>query len=396
MLNWINFLHIYQPPRQNERVFQKVVQESYLEIAKFFDLYDGVRLTMNASGSLLEQLIEYRYDELLGDFRKAFDAGEIELAGSAMYHPILPLLPDGEIERQILLDEKIKREIFGTGYKRRGFYLPEMAYSRRVGEILDKMGFEWIILDEISYDGRLDSLDKEKVYRIKGLKLKVVFRDRKISDSFVPEKIKNISKELRGKDCNIITATDGEIYGHHHKDFYAKTREVFTDASIRSMKVSQLMETFADSDLKEADPIPSNWESTREELEKNIPFSYWSHPDNILQKKLWDFAAFVIAQVEDCRQDKQYDIARASLDKGLSSCHFWAASGKKSTVWKETIWNPDMIESGSLFLVRALRSLTDLDKSARMEGEKRFLEITRLIWQLHWSEFYDSHAVEEK
>ena len=190
MLNWINFLHLYQPPRQNEYIFHKVARESYFEIARFFDQYDGLNLTMNISGSLLEQLVEYRYDKLLEDFRRAFANGEIELAGSAMYHPILPLLPESEIERQILLDENIKKQIFGSEYFRQGFYLPEMAYSKKAAEVLDKMGFKWIILDEISYNGKLGSFDKEKVYKIKGLNIKVIFRDRNISNRFVPEKIK--------------------------------------------------------------------------------------------------------------------------------------------------------------------------------------------------------------
>ncbi|MDD3006574.1 MAG: hypothetical protein PHX30_03265 [Candidatus Pacebacteria bacterium] len=390
MINWINFLHIYQPPEQEEEVFHQVARESYFEIAKFFDLYDGLKLTMNLSGSLLEQLVVYHYDGLLEDFSRAFSNGEIELVGSAMYHPILPLLPEEEIERQILLDEKIKKEIFGGEYKRCGFYLPEMAYSRRVAEVLEKMGFEWIILDEISYCGKLNSFDKEKIFKVKDLNMKVVFRDRQVSDYFVPEKINEISDEATRGGMNIITATDGELYGHHHHDFYSKTKEAFTDGNIRSLRISEFIEEFGKGDLQEIDPVASNWESTEDDLAKNIPFSYWDFPGNSIQGDLWGFANFAIGEISKNKEDKNYKVSRNFLDQGLSSCHFWAASGKKSAIWKDTIWNPDSIERGNMFLIKAMRSLSTLETSRRMEAEKRFLEIAKNIWDSHWNKFYRS------
>ncbi|MFA6897368.1 MAG: hypothetical protein WCQ96_03725 [Patescibacteria group bacterium] len=388
MLNWINFLHLYQPPRQNEYIFHKVARESYFEIAKFFDRYDGLNLTMNISGSLLEQLVEYQYDKLLEDFRRAFASGEMELAGSAMYHPILPLLPESEIERQILLDENIKKQIFGSEYSRQGFYLPEMAYSKKTAEVLDKMGFKWIILDEISYSGKLGSFDKEKVYKIKGLNIKVIFRDRDISNRFVPEKIKEISDGAGGNDLNIITATDGELYGHRHRDFYEKTRAAFEDGNIKSLKVSDFIKAFGEEDPEEVEPVVSNWESTEDELANNIPFSYWDLPENEIQKKLRSFADFVIEELAGYKNDEKYDIARELLDMALSSCHLWAASGKKSAVWEDVIWNPDIIESGNLLLVQSVRSIVRMNTQKRMEAENRYLEIERLIWSEHWNKFY--------
>lgn len=388
MINWINFLHIYQPPRQNKDIFHKVARESYREIAKFFDQYDGLYLTMNLSGSLLEQLMEYHYDELLGRFARAFSSGEMELVGSAMYHPILPFLPDWEIERQIILDEEIKKQVFGSEYKRGGFYLPEMAYSRKVAEILDCMGFKWIILDEISYNGRLGGFDKEKVYKIEGLDLKVIFRDRNVSDYFVPEKIREISQQAFGQDRNIITATDGELYGHHHQDFYNKTKEAFTDGNIRSLRISEFIRQFGSGGIRAIDPVSSSWESNENQIEKGIPYAYWRYPGNELQEKIWSFADFAMNELQKRKNDENYGIACRQLDKGLSSCHFWAASGKNSPIWKETIWNPDSIENGIIFLVRSIRSLAYADIDARMEAERRFLEITKMIWSLHWSRFY--------
>jgi len=390
MINWINFLHIYQPPKQNEYIFHQVARESYFEIAKFFDEYDGLKLTMNLSGSLLEQFIAYRYDRLLEDFARAFKSGELELVGSAMYHPILPLLSDAEIERQILADERIKKSVFGASYARHGFYLPEMAYSRRVAELLDRMGFEWIILDEISLTGKLDGLDRNKAYRIKGLRLKAVFRDREISNQFVPEKIRELSERLKGQDSSVVTATDGELYGHRHQDFYNKTKEAFTDSNIRSLQVSEFVARCGENGLDEIDPVTSCWEATEADLACGNPFPYWDDADNVIQQKLGDFGRFAAALVEENCGDENHQVAQGLLDQGVASCHLWAASGKRSAVWKDLIWNPDIIENGNLFFIKAVRSLRELETQKRMEAETRFLEITGLIWEFHWNKFYNS------
>lgn len=381
-------MHLYQPPGQEADIFHQVARESYFEIAKFFDRFDRLNLTMNLSGSLLEQFVYYQYDSLLEDFRRAFEAGELELVGSAMYHPILPLLPAEEIERQILLDDKIKRGIFGDRYQRQGFYFPEMAYSRKAADVLERLGFQWMILDEISGIGRLSGVDTGKVYRLSGSDLRIIFRDRVLSSSFVPEMLMDVSEDTPG-GRNIITATDGELYGHHHRDFYEKTREVADDKSIRSWKASEFIEMFGKGDLPEIEPVPSSWESHDEELERDVAYPFWRDPDNEIQSRLWEFADFVLETVEGDKRDSNYAIARAFADKGISSCHFWAASGKESPVFHELIWNPDAVERGNAFLIRAVRSLQDLPSARRLEGERMFRQISELIWDRHWKKFYE-------
>lgn len=385
MINWINFLHIYQPPAQNEFIFHQVARESYFEIAKFFDEFDGLRLTMNLSGSLLEQLVAYRYDKLLDDFRRAALNGELELVGSAMYHPLLPLLPPAEMERQILLDERIKQRLFGSGYARRGFYLPEMAYSREAAEVVDRLGFSWIILDEIAGSGQLGSSDAGRVYRLAGLKLKVVLRDRTVSDSFVPSTLGALA--AAGTERTVVTATDGELYGHRHRDFYGQTKAAFENGNIRSQQVSEFVAA-AGEDLPEISPVSSSWETRPEDLAAGMPYPYWQEPGNEIQRQLRDFAVFAAQEIEKYPQDSGYPIARGLLDKGFSSCHLWAASGRQSSVWRETIWNPDTVERGNNFLISALRSLAVLPLPLRLEAEERAAAITRLLWSLHWNKFY--------
>lgn len=386
MINWVNFLHLYQPPQQDEYIFHQVARESYFEIARFFDRFDGLKLTMNLSGSLLEQLIAYRYDSLLDDFRKAFDSGEMELVGSAMYHPILPLLSESEIERQILLDEKIKSAVFGAGYVRQGFYLPEMAYSRKVASVLEQMGFRWIILDEVACGGRIGVCDTGRVYVLDGSSLKVIFRDREVSNSFVPEKL-NLLSSVLSQDKNIITATDGELYGHRHRDFYEETRRVFQDGRIRSWQATEFIDEYG-AVAEKVDPVESCWESQESDIARGVPFPFWQDGGNEIQSGLWRLAGHVLALVEEKKSDRNYEVARSFADRAISSCHFWAASGKRSALWQDMIWNPDAIERGNGLLVRAARSLSEVDTAKRLEAEAMSRDISRLVWSWHWERFY--------
>ncbi len=384
MITWINFLHLYQPPHQNGFVFGKVVDESYRRIVRILNLYGDVNFTLNVSGSLLEQLEFYQKIDVIEGLKKAYSKGKIELVSSAMFHPILPLLNKKEIKRQIELNNEILKKYFGEDFELKGFYLPEMCYSLEAAEVVKEMGFEWIILDEISRNGKLGSVDFEKVYEIENLGLKVIFRNRKISNSFVPQKINEISDDE--KDKVIITATDGELYGHHHWDLERHLEENFANKNIKRLKISDYIGQF--ETFEKINPVNSCWESSEEDLKNNIPYSFWSDSENKLHQLLWNLAYFSIKIIEENQSDINYEIARSLVDRGLTSCTFWSASEKKSFIWRDVVWNPDMIESGALNLVRAVRSLEKLDVEKRTKVEKMFLDIIENIWNSHWEKHY--------
>jgi len=386
MVTWVNFLHIYQPPNQNKYVFEKVTDESYRKIVKFLNLYKNVAITMNVSGSLLEQLQFYEKDDVIQGIRNAAEDGKVELTGSAMFHPILPLLNKYEIVRQIELNNKISKKFFGDVYNPEGFFIPEMCYSKKVAEIVKSMGFEWIILDEISFNGRLDSIDCSVVYEIEDIKLKVLFRERRISNSFVPKSVFGMNKKNPNSKIVAVTATDGELYGHHHLNIEKCLDVIFSDRSIQSVKISDYIGRF--ESFQNVDPVNSCWESSENDLKEGVPYCFWKDPKNKLHGLIWKLAKFSIRQVENRKDDKNYYIARDFLDRGLASCTFWSASGRKSYVWKNIIWNPDMIETGALNLVRSVRSLRELDINYRTRAEKMFLDIVENIWHSHWEKYY--------
>lgn len=186
MLYWVNFLHIYQPPNQDLQTLRDVASQSYRLILRLLEKYPKFCVTLNISGSLLEQMEADEFRDVIDGFKKNVGEGRIELVGSAMYHPILTLLPADEIERQIRLHEKICKKVFGDLYNPKGFFIPEMAYGEEVGKVIKNFGFSWIILDEAHGGG---NPDPEVKYEIEGLGLGVIFRNRKFSKSFPPEYI---------------------------------------------------------------------------------------------------------------------------------------------------------------------------------------------------------------
>src|SRR3989338_1536817 len=168
---WANFLHIYQPPTQKEIWVRRITAESYRKIFSGLLNIKRARLTLNINGILCELLDKFGGKDVLENIKRLLENGNLELTGSAKYHAFLPLLPESEIERQILLNEEVLNKYFGDDWKKRGlqgFFSPEMAYSFKVAKVAAKLGYKWIIIDELAFPAG-KKLSPETTYKIEGL-----------------------------------------------------------------------------------------------------------------------------------------------------------------------------------------------------------------------------------
>ena len=181
-MNWINLFHIYQPPDQTPEILKQVARQSYIPLFRFLKANPQIKITLNINASLSEQLQKQKLNSIIKNIRILAERGQIEFTGSAAYHPILPFLNKSEIIRQIELNYKINREIFGDCYLPKGFFLPELCYNIKAAKIISQLGYRWIVLDEIAYNGRLGEAVFNKTYKIKGTSLRTVFRNRNISN----------------------------------------------------------------------------------------------------------------------------------------------------------------------------------------------------------------------
>ncbi|MDD5050697.1 MAG: polysaccharide deacetylase family protein [Candidatus Pacebacteria bacterium] len=378
MKYWVNILHIYQPPTQEKEVIEKVSNESYSLILKLLEKYPTLKITLNINGSLVELLEKYGRADIIDGIRKYAIEGRIELLGSAMYHPILPLLSKKEIERQIRLNEDVLRKYFGDAYKMAGFYLPELAYGPKIASLLKKLGFTFLVLDETHAEVKVDP---EVRYVLKGNGLNVIFRNSEFSKTFPPE---YISKNKEKFANYIITLHDGELYGHWHTDDRGFYERIFTDKEVQNLTASEYLSRLSKKEtisVREA-----SWESTKEELAEKIPFGLWDDPRNIIHKRLNLFRNFVLKTVEGAQGDLEYGKARKYADKGVASCAWWWASERKIGPFSPVSWNPTEIEKGAKQLLLAVRSLANADEKTKLKAEKLFAKLHTIIWEKHWKD----------
>lgn len=381
---WLNFLHLYQPAVSDSYVIEEATRESYEKIIKALENNPRAKFTLNISGCLVERWQELHYFELIERIKALIAKGQVELAGSAAHHCLMPLCPKRETVRQIRDNTKILKAVFGEDLKLRGFFFPEMAYSAAAAKIVKNCGFEWMILDEISLNGHLGQADFHKVYYDRNSKLKAVFRSRDFSSTFVPQ---FVNRKFLYKDL-VITATDGELYGLRHKDRGNELEKALANPQIETKTISE----FVDS-AKAAEPaalVSSNWEADEEDIRSGNPYFLWLHRDNRIHKKLWELADLAAAAEEKYKRDSNHKWGCYHLSRGLASCTFWWASGHDfSNIFGPKAWNPDMIERGVNQLIRSVRSYaTPLSREDKIKAEQLGLAIKQMVWKKHWEEYF--------
>jgi len=378
-MRWINFLHLYQPANADAYHIKEATEKSYLRIVRALEDHPTIKFTLNITGCLFLRWEELGYHDLIVRLKKLLDSGQIEITGTAAYHGFLPLLPETEVMAQIKENENILQKYFGTNFKPTGFFLPEMAYSAKVAKIVKSLGYQWIVLDEIAYNGKLNQVDFSKVYYDINSDLKVIFRSRHFSNSYVPDNLINF---FDGTDL-IITGTDAELYGLRHEDPSAELEKVL---KLKSFTTELISEFVAQADLVKTKIVACSWESKESELKKHEPYILWANKKNKIQNELWAFANFTQKVILRNIGDDNYVWARWHLVRGLASCAFWWASGRNfDHNFGPMAWSPDDIERGLNELIRAIRSLHDVTtRATKIKAEKSYIKIKAMIWQQHW------------
>ncbi len=371
-MQWLNFFHIYQPPAWDEAIIRRVTNESYRPVLSILEAHPSLKITMNITAALSEQLEALELGDVLDRFRALIARGQVELVGSAMYHPILPLLPADEIRRQIQLQEAFHGRIFGPSFRPRGFYCPEMAYAPSLDPILRALGYEWIILDEVCGDGTVGRLPIDRPYTTPG-GLRVIFRNRHISDylSFSSDLgnpadgLRAISEDKRSREL-LITAMDGENLGHHRHGVEKLWEFLVTYPGVTTATISEFVNAGPAAPLSAR---AGSWSSQPRDIEHDIPYSLWSHPDNPVHRDQWALTNAVIKIVSAAASDPNYSAARRLLDRALASDRYWWAS---ASPW----WDLSIILRETQKLADAIGPLTSIPASSRNAVEQIVQQIS--------------------
>lgn len=387
---WLNFLHFYQPANAEFYTIRKALDKSYWRLIRLMEEHPDLRMTWNISGCLLERLADEKETAFLERLKFLVRKGRLEITGTAAYHGFLPLLPEIEVARQIKINEKILRKHFGKNFKPKGFFLPEMAYAPNVAKMVKRLGYSWIILDEISFSGNLNchpEIGERYVDAASGLT--VLFRNREISSAYPPDKLFPRLKEER----IYLTATDAELYGLRHEDPTAEIEKIAKAKSLKTATISTFLKARPKKKIVKIGIAPSSWESMPSELKKNHPYHLWQNKDNKIQNDLWKLAKLAWRLDTKYKNDKNYYWYRWHLVRGLASCTFWWASARDfSKIYGPYAWSPDDIERGLEDLVRSVRSFNDIKtKKAKIEAEKYYLRIKKNIWSEHWKKHWQKN-----
>lgn len=407
-MKWAHFLHIYQPADQHPGTLEKIVNESYRPLLKGFLRVARTKVTLNINGTLTEKLFGCGYRDVIEDIKILSEMGRLELTGSAKYHAFLPLLPESEIRRQVILNDETNSKYFGNAYKPQGFFSPEMAYSPKVALIAKKLGYKWILADETSVSHVKRPADNSKIYKIKGVDMQVYFREKNPSNMIMGALVRTSSslKKAMGSrmetDSYVVTAMDGETFGHHRPGLDEGLLSVLESKDFDNVLISDLPKYFKEEE--EIIPKDSNWASSIKDVNEGNSFNLWFDKKNKIHEYEWQLATLAIRVVNDSAysdkkyprllqelkdyedlssQEKQGELnkqkwieARDMLDKGLGSDPMWWASAKP---W----WSIEMIEKGMSVLWKVVRTVpdaSDKDKDCAEEYYKKILFLAH-EWQ---------------
>ena len=379
---WANFLHFYQPPTQKPYWIHKITAEAYRPILQGLKAHPQSKVTLNINGVLLELLDTYGEHDIIDLFRDLLASGQIELTGSAKYHPLLPFLPREEAIRQIQLNEATLIKYFGDAWKRKGFFPPEMGFTKEVGLLVRELGYQWIIVDELSCPANMRPIDYSKLYTLTGVDdFLIHFRERRMSWVILSGQvgtgnllIESLGERFKNNEY-LLTAMDGETFGHHRPGLEQLLFELYEYRGLTNILISDLPTYFTGRTT--VDPESSTWALMEKDLHAHKPFARGRADDNNIQRTQWELTSLAIQAAKQADQhDPGYAEARGILDQALHSDQYWWASARP---W----WSIEMIERGAKDLTRSVNTMPGVSEETKTKARHLYQAIvyTAFDWQ---------------
>jgi alpha-amylase/alpha-mannosidase (GH57 family) len=216
-------------------VFNQTIHP-YTYPAEALQKHDNAKVTLNFTGSLIEQLNEFtnvgfdpRLNELWDTYREINKLGRAEFTGCGYFHPIFPLIPEEDCLRQVEMHLKLFEETFGS--RPEGLWVPELAFSPKIIPCLAKVGIKWTVVDgphvlTANKDKDAPHLQYKPHYvEYEGHRIIVIPRDRDISNAqqsgynpvWLKQEIENRIQPKNDGDFLLTVATDGENGWFRHQ-----------------------------------------------------------------------------------------------------------------------------------------------------------------------------------
>jgi hypothetical protein len=170
----------------------------------------------------------------------------------------------------------------------------------------------------------------------------------------------NEENNNKSKDKYIITAMDGETFGHHipnyERKFLSKVLDLITsENNIKILFISELVKYFPIT-KKNIIPKDSSWSTTSDDLKNEIPYPLWDNPENKIHQLYWKILRSLnnlMNLLEQISSETVWDIqshvktARWFYDRAICSDTVWWANSDRG------IWSPNLIYKGIELLMKA-------------------------------------------
>jgi len=314
-------LHFYQPPTQEIGITRQILNSCYLPILRLFTQKTDFGLTLNLSGSLLQQLRQLEAVEFFDLIKKLLADQKIELVNSAIYHPIIPLTPADVVNRQITKNQQLLEDLFGVKTAD-SFFPPELAVDSAGLDLIDCQS---VIVDQTAVETKSPIVKFGQKY--------LLANNRPVCELLrsYPRELKiAVAVDLVNKNCEdeqlLVTANDAELFGHHYVERIQIINDLLDFKDIKFITVSQAVSQFGSKSIAADDIKPSTWQNCQN-------FSLWDKND--LQKEY-------LKLLELSHRLSDNDL----LDQSYSSCYlYWLSNWP----W----WHPGLVEKGVENLIKS-------------------------------------------
>ena len=356
---------MYQPSFQDSEVLKQIDKECYKPLFRMLEEHDNVKISLNINAVLIEMLREFNLSDTIELLKNLEHNNKIEIIGTAKFHPILPLIPQKEAERQIEMNEEILRQEFQQ-WKRTGFFPPELSVSSQVAKFIRLKGYNWVIMSGIAcpsewvYDQIYTSPNGLMLFfRDDILSNKIAFNDITAKE-FVEQLGVTFKPETKEKNKYSITAMDAETFGHHIKKFertfLSKSFELINNEKEIEIEFISNLEKYFPIHNEKIIPKESSWSTTYDDMNLNIPYPLWDHPDNRVHSLFWKIMRSLnnlMNLVENLELNDEWEVkrytetARWFYDRGICSDTTWWANPDRGT------WSPNLIYKGVELLMKS-------------------------------------------
>lgn len=359
MRYWAIVLHFYQPPTQEVSITRQILNACYLPLLRLLSQKSGFGLTLNLSGSLLLQLQQLPAAEFFDLIKKLLADRKIEITNSAIYHPIIPIVPADVAKRQISKNQQMLRDIFGVKTFN-GFYPPELAINTAGLDLIDS---QYVLVDQTAVDINA-SLVKfgQKYLLINNRPVCELLRSypRELSASTVIDLIQKNSADNK----LLATVNDAELFGHHYVERLQVLNDLLDLKDIKYITASEAVSQFGNEFVSVADVRPSTWQNCQS-------FTLWDKND--LQKEYLKLLKTGYDLIHTNLDNK----AEEYLDRSYSSCYpYWLSNWP----W----WHPDIVKDGANNLITSVR-MAQIPAAQKAQMEIVYHDFLSRMWQYQWS-----------